>query len=386
MSRRTSADERRSTRDAAGPPTTSLHRHHTRSSSAGDASRIEAAAATGGGSNISPIKPRNSLKNQPPRIVRTFEEVPTVVPAEEWYEELECGICSHVLGCPQTLVPCGHSFCGPCAWEWIKTHRNSTCPHCRVQVHETVGLVPNILLDQIIDRKLNALHEGKEKSGLLADRAEKLEQWKIIQAKNPSSTKTPPKRTRGLDDIMVRLFDHNAGSDGQGGRRRASMHLAALGAPLANDGEIILGGPTSRHSVLPQLEQVRQYREARLGREALHSLRTVNETPEHSAAANAAASTANTPDAPTSPNRSRRHARQPQNTQVTFVVPESPRRETGPTLPQPQALPERTAVPSSSRLPYPRSQPLAARQARGRRYDAAGGSRNHAIEIESDSE
>ena len=44
-----------------------------------------------------------------------------------------------------------------------------------MQVIEPVALVPNILLDQIIDRKLNALHEGKEKSGLLADRAEKLE-------------------------------------------------------------------------------------------------------------------------------------------------------------------------------------------------------------------
>ena len=185
---------------------------------------------------------------------------------------------------------------------------------------------------------------------------------------------------------MVRLFDHNSGSDGQGGRRRASMHLPALGAPLANDGEIIIGSSASRQSVLPQLEQVRQYREARLGREALHSLRTVTEAPEQTAASNQDVSTANVAETPASPSRARRHTRPPQNPQVTFAVPQSPRRETGPTLPQPQVLPERTPVPSSSRLPYPRSQPLAARQARGRRYDAAGGSRNHAIEIESDSE
>ena len=107
MSRRTSAEERRAARDVAGmcqklseaqdtsdvsvgPPATSLQRHHTRSSSAGDASRME--AIPGAGANSSPVRPRNSLKNQPPRIVRTFEEVPTVVPAEEWYEELECGM------------------------------------------------------------------------------------------------------------------------------------------------------------------------------------------------------------------------------------------------------------------------------------------------------
>lgn len=28
----------------------------------------------------------------PPRIIRTFEEIERVVPQEEWYEELECGM------------------------------------------------------------------------------------------------------------------------------------------------------------------------------------------------------------------------------------------------------------------------------------------------------
>lgn len=27
-----------------------------------------------------------------PRVIRTFEEIDRIVPREEWYEELECGM------------------------------------------------------------------------------------------------------------------------------------------------------------------------------------------------------------------------------------------------------------------------------------------------------
>lgn len=33
-----------------------------------------------------------SIKSRPPRVIRTFEEIDRIVPREEWYEELECGM------------------------------------------------------------------------------------------------------------------------------------------------------------------------------------------------------------------------------------------------------------------------------------------------------
>lgn len=51
--------------------------------------------------------------------------------------------------------------------------QNHTCPHCRVPVNETIPLIPNIVVDQIIDRKLAGLPDGKEKEGLIQERASK---------------------------------------------------------------------------------------------------------------------------------------------------------------------------------------------------------------------
>jgi hypothetical protein len=33
-----------------------------------------------------------TVKARPPRVIRTFEEIDRIVPREEWYEELECGM------------------------------------------------------------------------------------------------------------------------------------------------------------------------------------------------------------------------------------------------------------------------------------------------------
>jgi hypothetical protein len=40
-----------------------------------------------------------ALKRPTSRVIRTFDEVTVTqtINAEEWYEELECGVCSHVL-------------------------------------------------------------------------------------------------------------------------------------------------------------------------------------------------------------------------------------------------------------------------------------------------
>jgi len=160
--------------------------------------------------------------------------VPKMVMAEEWYEELECGICSNILGAPQALVPCGHTFCGSCAWQWIRKGKNNTCPHCRVEVIDATPLVPNIVVDQIIERKLKLLPKGEHRDELVSERAEKAESWKIIQASLP---KPVQKRSRNLENVFG-MFDPAPETEAH--RRRASRHYMELGAPIV---------PQARHSL-----------------------------------------------------------------------------------------------------------------------------------------
>ena len=206
-----------------------------------------------------PLPPRPASKGDKiskrpaTRIIRTFEEVEVEVEktimAEEWYEELECGICSHILGAPHALVPCGHSFCGVCAWQWIKTNKNRTCPHCRMEVFDPTPIVPNIIVDQIIERKLRSLPEGKQKAELLLERKEKGEAWKAIQAANMPKQQAKKPRGFGVDDILG-FFETPAEQAEANRRRRASRHFAELGAPL---GTVTGGlGPNRRAGHLMQ--------------------------------------------------------------------------------------------------------------------------------------
>ncbi|WVQ75427.1 hypothetical protein IAR50_005052 [Cryptococcus sp. DSM 104548] len=183
----------------------------------------------------SPPTPRRpSFHNTPTtRIIRTYEEIRIPVKTEEVYPELECTICTHVMGAPQSLVPCGHSFCGPCIWQWINTqnaatrsgaqHTPPTCPHCRSLIDLSRPIIPNILVDQIIDRKLQKLEDKPEKESLLVDRQEKLQEWRDIVATLPQPSRAPTAGARQNAALLPSITDDN---------RRASRHFPALGAPV----------------------------------------------------------------------------------------------------------------------------------------------------------
>ena len=49
-------------------------------------------------------------------------------------EELQCGICREIFYIPSTVMPCLHSFCGPCISQVIKTRVE--CPLCNTRMSQ----------------------------------------------------------------------------------------------------------------------------------------------------------------------------------------------------------------------------------------------------------
>ncbi|EAL20346.1 hypothetical protein CNBF1570 [Cryptococcus deneoformans B-3501A] len=202
-----------------------------------------------------PTKDRPLLLSTPTtRVIRTFEEIRIPVKTEEVYPELECAICSHILGAAQSLVPCGHSFCGPCAWKWIKTNNSrATCPHCRIEISMTDPIVPNIVVDQIVDRKLQKLEHGLEKEAMLLDRQEKLREWKDLQPQLEHFRRhiRTSRIVRGVDTVLPNIGEDSG--EPQINPRRASRNFAELGAPIdlgvsAPTIEELIGQSPSRRS------------------------------------------------------------------------------------------------------------------------------------------
>jgi hypothetical protein len=53
--------------------------------------------------------------------------------SENISEEISCSVCLDIMVYPQTVVPCGHSFCGHCMKPSIRD-----CPHCRAKIESKV--------------------------------------------------------------------------------------------------------------------------------------------------------------------------------------------------------------------------------------------------------
>ncbi|KAL7421201.1 hypothetical protein Q5752_004086 [Cryptotrichosporon argae] len=205
-----------------------------------------------------PSTPATPTARPKPRVIRTFEEVAVVkeVLAEEWYEEMECGICSHILGATQAIVPCGHSFCGPCTHQWISS--NKTCPHCRHPVSSETPYVPNFLVDHIIERKVRLIRDDAHKTGLLAELLAKQETWRALQAPRRPALATA-KSAPGPSSPSPSA----ASSASAGGRhaRRASREIH-LGAPLSARGLLHLD--EAHRALAPEVGRQRRAEAAEL--------------------------------------------------------------------------------------------------------------------------
>ena len=66
-------------------------------------------------------------------------------------DELQCIICSHLF-IDATTLPCAHTFCEFCVWEWLKKKKN--CPVCR---RKTKGkAVRSLVLDSCVAKMVDA--------------------------------------------------------------------------------------------------------------------------------------------------------------------------------------------------------------------------------------
>jgi hypothetical protein len=59
-------------------------------------------------------------------------------------DQMCCAICLEILVNPQTIVPCGHTYCGPCLGEM----KNDNCPECRSSM---TSRVPALQLKGLIE-------------------------------------------------------------------------------------------------------------------------------------------------------------------------------------------------------------------------------------------
>lgn len=46
--------------------------------------------------------------------------------------ELDCLICQRKLSNPTLPNCCGHLFCGPCIWKWMRV--TQSCPECKLPI------------------------------------------------------------------------------------------------------------------------------------------------------------------------------------------------------------------------------------------------------------
>lgn len=94
---------------------------------------------------------------------------------EGFEDELMCPICCDIFVAACAANPCGHSFCGPCGDEWTRKNRNDSCPICRTQLAHDFPLIPNISLDNVVEKYITLLAQGG--SAVWSLEGEKFKEW-----------------------------------------------------------------------------------------------------------------------------------------------------------------------------------------------------------------
>lgn len=77
-------------------------------------------------------------------------------------DELTCPICCDILAASHVANPCGHTLCGDCGWQWNVKKKNKGCPICRTTLSKSQPLIPNIVMDNMVEKHIKVLAIGDE--------------------------------------------------------------------------------------------------------------------------------------------------------------------------------------------------------------------------------
>ncbi|THV06087.1 RING/U-box [Dendrothele bispora CBS 962.96] len=118
-------------------------------------------------------------------------------------DEISCPICFDLLVGAHLLNPCGHTLCGPCSYTWITLKKQTTCPVCRTKCCHYKSLIPNIIVDNIVEKYIEIqVARGDEVwdvgGSKRIDWEQRLDKWR----RNVNCTRAPPKKVQPTQNIV----------------------------------------------------------------------------------------------------------------------------------------------------------------------------------------
>ncbi|KAJ7597608.1 hypothetical protein C8J56DRAFT_920512 [Mycena floridula] len=143
-----------------------------------------------------PSKRKKSVRQAKPDVPLYLVEM-----LESYEQEISCPICCDIFVCPQSSSPCGHTFCAPCADEWIVKNKKTSCPACRGELNASKPLIPNLTAESFVGKHIEILGNlDIFGAGEWAAGGEKLMEWEerkilwknLLAERGRSAATTPP--------------------------------------------------------------------------------------------------------------------------------------------------------------------------------------------------
>ncbi|KAJ3513735.1 hypothetical protein NLJ89_g2782 [Agrocybe chaxingu] len=127
-----------------------------------------------------PVSPKRKGK------MKASDDVQGMLSAYE--DDLTCPICCDIFVFAHVGNPCGHTICGECGWLWHVENKNKGCPYCRRQLEANHPMIPNIAMDNVVDKHVQALaasgaQEWEPGGRKYKEWAERKQAWKDSAAK-----------------------------------------------------------------------------------------------------------------------------------------------------------------------------------------------------------
>ncbi|CAG0920595.1 unnamed protein product [Notodromas monacha] len=118
-------------------------------------------------------------------------------------EFLECSVCLETMDGTSKVLPCQHTFCKKCLEDIVESHKELTCPECRLRVTTRVeDLPPNILIARLIEGlKKVRLSDEKERSVALEVPSEK--DASLVKRETSAAVPSPSSGSHSMNVIGI---------------------------------------------------------------------------------------------------------------------------------------------------------------------------------------